>query len=385
MSKLLEGIKVLDLSANYPGPYCTLLLSDLGADVIKIEVPALGDLTRSVKESFFQQLNRGKKSFAVNLKNPAGREAFLKLAKGADVILESFRPGVVKKLGIDYDAIRKINDQIIYCSISSFGQDGPTWDIPCHDLNIIGLVGVQDILRTKNGDPVLPAMQLADATCASLSAVAILSAVWQRTNKKKGQYLVMSMYESCMSLQHFAVSEVLEGGEVGAGMGMLNGGSPQYNVYRTSDGKYISVASAEPHFWAGVCKLLGREDLAKKQFLVGEEGERATKDLQKVFLTKTLDEWMGILGPAKLCVAPVLSLKEAIEYPQAKFRNVLVSGGTDQAGLRQLNCPIKGTDLDEPVAGRGPRLGEHNMELLIEAGMTREEIKVSSDAGAFEK
>ncbi|MGV8059779.1 MAG: CaiB/BaiF CoA transferase family protein [Smithellaceae bacterium] len=385
MAKILEGIKVLDLSMNYPGPYCTLLLSDLGADVIKIEEPVIGDFTRVAKKSFFSQLNRGKKSFAVNLKKPGGLEAFLELAKSADIILESFRPGVAKRLGVDYETISRLNDQIIYCSISSFGQDGPMRDTPCHDLNIIGLAGIQDMLRKKNEDPVLPSLQIADAACALLSAVAILSALWQRVKKRKGQFLDMSMYESCLSLQHFAVSEFLEGSEVGAEAGMLNGGSPQYNVYRTADGKYLSVAAAEPHFWANLCKLLNKQHLLETQFLVGREGEKAKAEIQEVFLTRTLDEWMDILGPAGLCVAPVLSLKDALEYPQAKFRNVLLSAGSGLAELRQLNCPIKGTGLDEPVAGSGPGLGEHNIELLMEAGMTRDQIKSLSDAGAFSK
>ncbi|MGV8058026.1 MAG: CaiB/BaiF CoA transferase family protein [Smithellaceae bacterium] len=383
MTRMLEGIKVLDLSMNLPGPYCTNLLCDLGADVIKIEEPVQGDQARILSKAFFSQLNRGKRSVTLNLKKPAGLEAFLKLAERTDVILESFRPGVTGKLGIDYDAIRKINDRIIYCSISSFGQDGPMRDVPCHDLNALGLTGIQHMLAVKNGPPVMPSLQIADTANGTLCALAIVSALWQRMNKNKGQYLDMSMYESCFSWQHWNVSNLLEGHEVGAGEGLVNGGTAFYNLYETADGRYISIASMEPHFWSGLCKILNKEHLVRKQFAMGEEGEKAREEMKEVFLTRTLDAWMDILGPAGLCIAPVLSLKESLEQPQAKYRKVLISGGANESGLRQLNCPIKGTGLDEPVAARGPQLGEHNVEVFTEAGINKDRIKSLADAGAF--
>ena len=385
MTKMLEGVKVLDLSMNLPGPYCTMLLCDLGACVVKIEEPIQGDQTRIICKSFFNQLNRGKRSVTINLKNPVGLEAFLKLAEKFDVILESFRPGVADKLGIGYDAIKKINASIIYCSISSFGQDGPMRETPCHDLNTLGLTGIQDMMLSKHRPPVIPSVQIADTANGTLCAVAILSALWQRMHKKKGQYLDVSMYESCFSWQHWNVSNLLDGVKHGAGEGLINGGTAAYNLYETGDGKYISIAAIEPHFWSGLCKILHKEHLVKKQFSVGREGEKVRQEMMEVFLTKTLKEWMDILGPAGLCIAPVLSLKEALEHPQAKFRNVLVSGGPNEAELRQLNCPIKGSGIDEPVAKTGPKLGEHNMEVFMGIGMDSDHVKNLSDAGAFSR
>ncbi|MGV8057001.1 MAG: CaiB/BaiF CoA transferase family protein [Smithellaceae bacterium] len=385
MAKMLEGVKILDLSMHLPGPYCTMLLCDLGADVIKIEDPIQGDLSRLTSLSFYSLLNRGKRSVKINLKNPAGVDAFLRLAKNSDVILDSYRPGVVKKLGIDYDAVSKINDRIIYCSISSFGQDGPMRDVPCHDLNALGMTGIQDMMRVKDGPMIVPSLAVADTSSGTLCAVAILSALLQRTRINKGQYLDVSMYESCFSWQHYNACNVLDGLELGSGEGLANGGAAAYTLYETADGKYISVAAFEQHFWVSLCKLLDKEHLANKQFALGEEGDKAKKEMRGVFLTRTRDEWMKILGPPGLCVAPVLSLKEAFEQPQAKFRNVLVSGGPNEPNLRQLNCPIKGRGIDEPVAKSGPKYGEHNMEVFMEIGMNKDQIKSLSDAGAFSR
>ncbi|MGV8057341.1 MAG: CaiB/BaiF CoA transferase family protein [Smithellaceae bacterium] len=386
MEKMLEGVKILDLSSNLPGPYCTMLLCDLGADVIKIEEPLQGDRSRWAEgDTFFGQLNRGKRRVKINLKSPAGVDAFLKLARSADVILESFRPGVVQRLGVDYDAVKKVNDRIIYCSISSFGQDGPMRDVPCHDINTVGITGIQHVMDTINGFPVMPSLAIADNAVGSLSAVAILSALWQRMKKNKGQYLDMSMYESCFSLQHYHIGQLLDGLPYGYRDDKTTNASICYNLYETADRRMISVASLEPHFWAGLCKILDKEHLLGRQFAAGEEGNRARQELKEVFLTRTLDEWMSILGPAKLCIAPVLSLPEALEHPQAQFRNVLVSGGTGEVKLRQINCPIKGTGLDEPLAASGPKLGEHNMAVFLEIGMNKDQIKSLADAGAFSR
>ncbi|MGV8056687.1 MAG: CaiB/BaiF CoA transferase family protein [Smithellaceae bacterium] len=385
MTKMLEGVRILDLSMHLPGPYCTMLLCDLGADVIKIEDPIQGDLARLTGEAFFNQLNRGKRSVRINLKNPAGLEAFLKLAEKTDVILESFRPGIVKKLGVDYHAVRKINERIIYCSISSFGQDGPMRDVPCHDLNAIGMTGIQDMMRVRNGPMIVPSLAIADTSNGMLCAVAILSALWQRMKANKGQYLDVSMYESCFSWQHLNANNLLDGIEYGSGEDASNGGAAAYNLYETADGKYISVAAFEQHFWVSLCKLLDKEHLANKQFSVGQEGDKATEELKEVFMTKTRDEWMSILGPAQLCVSPVLSLKESFEHPQAKCRNVLVSGGPNAASLRQLNCPIKAPGTDEPVAKHGPKYGEHINEVFMEIGLDKDKIKSLYDAGAFNR
>ncbi|MFZ5643354.1 MAG: CaiB/BaiF CoA transferase family protein [Bacillota bacterium] len=383
MGKMLEGIKILDLSMNLPGPYCTLLLSDLGADVIKVEEPRIGDQARVLSDPFFKQLNRGKRSIKLNLKNPAGREAFLELSKHVDVVLESFRPGVVARLGVDYDAVKEVNEKVIYCSISGFGQDGPMKDVPCHDLNIISLTGIQHMTGVKGGSPVIPSVLIADTAAGTNAALAIVSALWQRAVKNKGQYLDISMYESCLSWQHIHAAFLLSGIEYGAGEGMLSGAAPSYNIYETADGRFISIGAVEPHFWAGICRMIGKEHLIEKQFSYGEESDKAKGELGELFLTKTADQWMEILGPAGLCVTPVLSLRESLDRPQAVHRNVLVSGIFDGKKISQLNSPVKGPGLDEPSAGKGPDLGEHIDEVFAGIGMTGEEIKSLRDRGAF--
>jgi len=380
---MLEGIRILDLSMNLPGPYCTMLLCDLGADVIKVEEPRVGDQARVLNDPFFHQLNRGKRSVRINLKSPAGREAFLELARHADVVLESFRPGVVKRLGVDYEAVSGVNPRLVYCSISGFGQDGPMKDVPCHDLNIISLTGIQHLTGVRGGPPVVPPVLIADTATGTLAALSIVSALWQRTTKNRGQYLDISMYESCFSWQHIHASFLLSGLEYGAGEGMLSGAAPSYNLYRAADGRYISIGAVEPHFWAGICRLLNREDLIDKQFVLGDEAEKVREELQYLFLTRTSGQWMELLGPAGLCVAPVLSLKESLQQPQARHREVIISGQAEGEAISQLNCPVKGPGLDQPCAGKGPKLGEHNHEVLREAGLTEEEIKSLEKRGAF--
>lgn len=384
MGKMLEGLRILDLSMNLPGPYCTMLLSDLGADVVKIEEPRRGDQARVLSDPFFKQLNRGKRSVKINLKNASGKEAFLKLAGHADAILESFRPGVVKRLGVDYESVRKVNEKIIYCSISGFGQDGPMKDVPCHDLNIIGLTGIQHMLGNKGGPPVVPPVLIADTATGTMAAMAIMSALFQRSLKNKGQYLDVSMYDSCFSWHHLNAAFLTAGYEYGAGEGMLGGGAPAYNLYETADGRHISVGAVEPHFWAGICRLIGKEHLIDKQFAVGDEALQVIKELRELFLTKTSSRWMEVLGPAGLCVTPVLSLREALEQPQALHRNVLLEErAQDGNHYGQLNCPVRGEDLEQPRPGPGPELGGNNEEVFAEIGLSAEEIGKLRDGGAF--
>lgn len=383
MGRMLKGLRVLDLSMNLPGPYCTMLLADMGADVVKIEEPKVGDQARVLNEPFFHQLNRGKRSVKLNLKHPLGRETFLQLARHADVILESFRPGVVDRLGVDYQSVSQVNNRIIYCSISGFGQDGPMRDVPCHDLNIISMTGIQHMTGIKGGPPVMPSVLIADTATGTVAALAIVSALWQRVNSNKGQYLDISMYDSCFSWQHIHAAFLLSGVEYGAGEGMLCGASPAYNLYRTADGKYISIGAVEPHFWTAICRLLNREHLVDKQFVYGEEADRAKYELQELFLTKTADQWMELLGSRGLCVAPVLSLRESLEHPQARHRNVIVSSKLNGDGLLQLNCPVRGPGLEQPAAARGPELGGHNTEVLREIGFSGEEIENLRNGGAF--
>jgi crotonobetainyl-CoA:carnitine CoA-transferase CaiB-like acyl-CoA transferase len=256
-------------------------------------------------------------------------------------------------------------------------------DVPCHDLNIISMTGIQNMTGMKDGPPVIPSVLIADTATGTLAALAIVSALWQRAKKGTGQYLDVSMYDSCFAWQHIHTAQLMAGFEYGAGEGMLSGAAPCYNLYRAADGRYISIGAVEPHFWIGICKTLNREDLIDKQFSQGEEAETAKAELKKIFITKTSGQWMEILEPAGLCVAPVLSLRESLEHPQARHRKTIISSESNGFRISQLNCPIRGAGLDGPVAGNGPGLGEHNLEVFMEIGMNRQDIDDFHARGAF--
>jgi len=383
MGHMLEGLNILDLSTYLPGPYCTMLLCDLGANVIKIEKPEIGDPGRVVSKSLFKQLNRGKKSIKLNLKKKEGVKAFLRLAKQADVIVESFTAGVVQRLGIDYEAVCEVNKQIIYCSISGYGQDGPMRGKPCHDLNIISMTGIQHMMRVKEGPPIIPSVLIADTATGSMAAFAIMSALWQRAVKGKGQYLDISMYDVCFSWQNDHVALLNSGLDYEPGAGMLNGDLPNYNLYETADGKFISIGALEPHFWKEICRLVDKKHLSEKGLVFGKEAEQARDEMKEHFLTRTAGQWLDILEPAGLCVAPVLSLRESLEHPQAKYRNVLISANLNEEKNIQLNCPVKGEGIKPAIVGNGPKLGEHNREVFREIGMSEEEINQICDLEDF--
>ncbi|MFQ5874498.1 MAG: CaiB/BaiF CoA transferase family protein, partial [Dehalococcoidia bacterium] len=265
----LEGIKVLDLSRMAPGPFCTMVLGDLGADVLKVEEVGLSGrrasavgaekgafwLNRSEREAAFDALGRNKKSIALNLKMPAAREIFYKLAKSADVIVEEFRPGVVKRLGVDYETIKEINPQIIYCSVTGYGQTGPYKSMVGHDLNYISIAGAQGVVGTSDGKHAIPWNLLADYAGGGLTAaVAVLGALVSRQETGEGRYVDVAMTDGVVYLMAQMFSEYFRSSTVPElGRGRLDGGDPRYAIYRTKDDKFICVASLEPWFYQALC------------------------------------------------------------------------------------------------------------------------------------
>lgn len=384
----LEGIRVLDLTRLIPGAFCTAILGDAGAEIVKVEEAKTGDYEREIRPfiesmaSRFLILNRNKKSIALNLKGGEGQEIFLKMASKADVLVEGFRPGAMKKLGLDYESLRKVNQRLVYCSISSFGQEGPFRDVVAHDVNLLGLAGFFHVTGVKGGAPVIPGLQIADSVAGMNAALAILFALMNREKTGKGQQIDISMFDGVVSWMFDAVRYAFAGESVpGKGKGRLNGGLPNYNLYETKDGKHVAVGSLETKFKNTLLKKLGRGDLIEEgegitTSDVRESGGELHAFLQRAFLTKTRNEWMEELGELNICVSPVNTVEEAIAHPQAAYREMVIDTDHPSVGrIKQIGSPLKMSTISFDVSRLpAPRLGEHTREILGSLGYGKGEI-----------
>ncbi|HEX8728142.1 MAG TPA: CoA transferase, partial [Ktedonobacterales bacterium] len=328
----LAGVRVLDLTRLLPGGYATQMLADLGADVLKIEEPGAGDYARTmppfiggVGESFVA-VNRNKRSAALNLKHAAGREALLRLVDGADVLIESFRPGVMARLALAHETLRQRNPRLTVCAISGYGQDGPYSQRVGHDLNYIGYAGLLAHLTSPGQPPTLPGAQFADIAGGALMAVAgILAALVGRATTGEGRIVDVSMTDGALALLPWLATVALHqnGREPAPGEGWLAGALPGYNVYATRDGRYVTLAALEPKFWAEFCQRIERPDLIERQFPRDDADRQQTKDeLAAIFRTRTRDEWVTALSDADVCLGPVNTLAEALADPQLRFQGV---------------------------------------------------------------
>jgi crotonobetainyl-CoA:carnitine CoA-transferase CaiB-like acyl-CoA transferase len=385
MKDALEGIRVLDLSRMLPGPYCSMMLADLGAEVIKVEEPSVGDPTRrsppmvTGQSAPFSQVNRNKKSIAIDLKKPEGREIFLKLASTADCVLEQFRPGVVDRLGINYAVVAERNPRIVYCSLTGFGQDGPHRDRSGHDLNYLALSGVLGLTTDGAGTPVIPGIQVADLAGGMIAGFAILAALLARERTGRGQYVDVSMFDVMLSMLPIPAAHQLAGAAIPVGgKYVLSGAYPFYNVYETSDGKFMTLGALEPKFWANFCRKVGREDLASRQFDSGERRESLFVEIRTIFKSKSQSDWIELMHDADCCCEPVLSLAEAFGHAQTVARQMIrkSSSITDQLGFSYKLSETPPRELSP-----APALGDHTEELLAEVGMTEEERRRLSAAG----
>lgn len=366
----LTGVRVLDLSRLLPGPFATMILAGLGAEVIKVEDLDGGDYLRWMpplqedgSAAMFTAINRDKRSLRLDLKSPRGRELFLDLAARSQVVLESFRPGVMDRLGLGMEVLHARNPRLVVCSISGFGQDGPDRLRAGHDLNYLARAGALSITGTFDGEPVIPGVQVGDIGGGAQGAViAILAALRRAEQTGEGSHCDVSMVDGMLSWMspHIAAARA-GGGSAPAGM-MLNGAHPCYHVYRCADG-WITVAALEPKFWARLCELLVVEDLRDLAFAVGSEAQRAVERLEGVFRTATRAQWRERLGQEDACCEPVLSIDEALEDPQARHR-------AQDAGGSPVWFPFRVGSQAHAPTGPAPGYGADSRALLAELGVT---------------
>ncbi len=368
----LAGVRVLDLSRLLPGPFCTLILSDLGASVDKLEDPHVGDYLRvfpPLKNGLsgrFNALNRDKRSICLDLKQADGRAALLKLVEKYHVVVESFRPGVMDRLGVGWAALSAINPKLVLCSISGYGQTGPLRDKAGHDLNYISLAGVLGLAGPSDHTPPVPPVQLADLAGGALwGAVGILSALYGARANGIGRQVDVSMCEGSLA---FLIPDLgnydASGQPPRRGAELLNGGAAAYSVYRTRDGRFLSVGALEPKFWAAFNQAIGRAvDLSE---LVAAEQAPIRADIARLIGEKTRDEWELIFSGVDGCVEPVLAPDEIERHPQHVARRMFF----DLDGLKQVRTPFGRADGHRAP----PQLGEHTDQILGEAGYSAAQI-----------
>jgi crotonobetainyl-CoA:carnitine CoA-transferase CaiB-like acyl-CoA transferase len=375
----LEGIRILESAHQYPGPYCSLLLADLGAEVIKIERPGVGDLARQMTH-FFQSINGNKKSLTLDLTLPAARKILYRLVENSDVFMEGFRPGVASRIGIDYPTLGKINPRLIYCSISGYGQEGPYKNLPGHDLNYLSMAGMMYCFQDERGNFVAPGVAIGDLSSGMFAAIGILAALQGRQKTGQGQFIDVSMFDGLLSWMSTRLGIFWGTGrferERDAG----------YGTFRSKDGQFFTLAIAhEDWFWERLCVAIG---LPEYQGIRGMDRRKRRPELfeklQKVFLEKPREEWLKVITQADVPIAPVQNPEEIEKDPHVVFRK-MVQEITLSPGekIKQVGFPIKLSDTPYKLRNPPPRLGEHTEEILKSIGYRGEEIDKFKKEGAI--
>jgi crotonobetainyl-CoA:carnitine CoA-transferase CaiB-like acyl-CoA transferase len=387
----LEGVRILDLTRLLPGNYCTLLLADLGADVIKVEEPGKGDYIRWTPpivdgmSAAHRAVNRGKRSISLNLKAPEGPGLLQRLVERSDVLVESFRPGVMERLGVGYESLSTQNPALVYCAISGYGQDGPYRDLVGHDINYLGYGGALSLSGPTGSPPTLAGVQIADVGGGGLmGVVGILAALVERRTTGRGRFVDIAMLDGAVSWLSMHLGTHLAGMDSSVMRG-LTGDLACYRVYRAGDGKYLTVGALENQFWEALCRTLDCEDLIPDQYAPAERQREMAARLQEIFDTRTRDEWVKLFRDVPACVGPVNDLTEAVEDPQVRHRGMVASVGGQEVGP---GAPIKLVEGGLPAAPmnlRGaPELGEHTDEVFQDLiGLDDAELQALRAAGAI--
>ncbi len=374
---------MLDLTRLLPGPLATQHLADLGAEVIKVEDTRGGDYARHGLEvsageniSYFDLVNRGKKSIAIDLKETMGKSLFLELSATSHIVVEGFRPGVVDRLAIGYKEVKKRNPAVVYCSVTGYGQTGPLNQLAGHDLNYCALAGVIDQTGHPEQGPAIPGYQIADLAGGTLTATtAILAALHKAKTTGEGSYLDVAMADSVFAhsvfnfATHRATATMPQRGN-----GLLTGGFPCYAVYRTSDNRFLAVAALEAKFWKRLCEAIGRSELVEKHLVTGEIAAKVREELGNLFLTKTLSEWMAILEPADCCVSPVFHFDESIQHEHFAARDLVQTAPAEQPATSGCAFPTVVNGESLAASSPAPEYGADGPELLREAGYSADEI-----------
>lgn len=380
---LLASLNILDFSTLLPGPYASLLLADLGANVVRVEAPDRPDLARLTPpfdgdtSAWHAVLNRNKRSLALNLKAPGAADMVKRLVQRYDIVLEQFRPGVMDRLGVGYAALREANPRLIYVALTGYGQTGPYRDRAGHDINYLALAGVSSHLGRREGGPVPLGVQVADVGAGSLLAVmGLLSAEIHRRVTGEGQFVDVSMFDGAVAWNTLALAHYFASGQNPAPEEQwLNGGS-FYDYYETADGRYLAVGSLEPKFWTGFCRAIGRSDLINPGFSLAPANQRYVKaEIQAAIRAKTWAEWSAIFAAEDVCVEPVLTVAEMLEHPQTQARGLVAAVPRGDGTTRQqAAAPVKFSAESAVYRHIGKKLGADSVAVLAEIGFSADEI-----------
>ena len=395
---VLDGVKILELARVPPAELPGMLLADVGADVLKIETPE-PDRPQGeewVRRTIHTFTNRNKRSMTLNMKSPEGQALFRKLAATADVIVEGFRPGVMKRLGADYEAIAKLNPRVVYCSLSGFGQDGPYARYPAHDMNYLSLAGVLGLIGEADRKPAIPLNLVADYAGASMhGALGIVLALFARERTGRGQHVDVAYLDTSVSLlaatpnMRFFFSDGLAPRR---GEGFLGGSYPYYAIYETRDGKLLTIGCTEPWLWNNFCRAIGRPDLERfartaDQFVraANAEEDAARREIEAIIKTRDRDEWYELLVRADVCVGKVYDVEEMVRDPQLNHRQMIVDvQHPTQGRVRQVGIAIKLSDTPGTIRSAAPMPNEHTEAVLGELGLPAAEIAKLREKGIVE-
>jgi alpha-methylacyl-CoA racemase len=379
---MLSGLTVVDFSIAGPGPRCTRILADYGARVVKVRPPSGADLMETGNHLYSS--DRDIDRVGVNLKSPAGRRVAERLIQGADVVIESFRPGVANRLGIGFDDAARLRADIIYCSISGYGQDGPASVRPGHDLNYLGVAGYLGLSgHNLSGAPPLPGATIADAAGGFCAAIAVLAALYERPRSRQAKYLDLSITDSALRLTQMWVDQELSGAQVIPSEEMLLGGRACYSVYEAGDGRWMTVGAVEARFWKAFCEGIGLGHLVDRQHDVQAQAD-VRNEVQEVLRTKPRDEWLALLG-ASTAVGPVNSVSELLSDPILNSGDLIWTVPSDHGGtVRQLAPRIAGGPRQPSPESRARSAGETTTEhILTDLGYTTDELRELRASGAI--